>query len=50
MKAKSFVMESKKHERQEEKALLKLHNAVFEVKKELKKHEKEPMSKAHPKG
>ena len=42
-------MESKKHEKAEERALLKLKNSVFEVKKELKKHEKEPMNKAHPK-
>ena len=49
MKADSFVMESKKHEKREEKEMLKLHNAVYELKRELKKHEKEPMDKAHPK-
>jgi hypothetical protein len=42
--------ESKKHEKREEAQVIKLRNAVYEVKQELKKHEKEPMSKAHPEG
>ena len=28
--------------------MIKLRNAVYEFGKELKRHEKEPMSKAHP--
>ena len=48
MKTSKYVLESKKHEKAEDKFLIKLKNSVFEVKKELKKHEKEPMNKAHP--
>lgn len=43
-----MIKESKKHEKREEAQMIKLRNAVYEVKQELKKHEKEPMSKAHP--
>ena len=39
--------ETKAHEKREEAETIKLRNAVYEVKKELKKHESEPMSKAH---
>jgi hypothetical protein len=40
--------ESKKQQKREEAQVIKLRNAVYEVKQELKKHEKEPMNKAHP--
>jgi hypothetical protein len=40
--------ESKKQQKREETQIINLRNAVYEVKQELKKHEKEPMSKAHP--
>jgi len=46
--ADKFFKETKKHEKREEAQMIKLRNAVYEVKQELKKHEKEPMSKAHP--
>jgi hypothetical protein len=42
--------ESKKQQKREETQMIKLRNSVYEVKQELKKHEKEPMSKAHPEG
>jgi hypothetical protein len=29
--------------------MIQLRSGLFELKKELKKHEKEPMNKAHPK-
>ena len=41
--------ETKKHEKAEHKEMMQLRSGVFELKKELKKHESEPMSKAHPK-
>ncbi len=44
-----YIKESKKHEKREEAQMIKLRNSVYEVKQELKKHEKEPMDKAHPK-
>ena len=40
--------ESKKQQKREETQIINLRNAVYEVKQKLKKHEKEPMSKAHP--
>ena len=40
--------ESKAMQKRENKEMLMLRNGIFEVKKELKKHEKEPMNKAHP--
>ena len=46
--ADKFFKETKKHEKREEAQMIKLRNAVYEVKQELKKHEKEPMNKAHP--
>ena len=49
MKSDSFVIESKKHEKREEKQYTVLKDHVKELEKELKKHEREPMSKAHPK-
>ena len=42
------MKESKKVQKREEMQMIKLRNAVYEVKQELKKHEKEPMNKAHP--
>ena len=41
--------ETKKEQKREDKEMLQLRNGVFEVKRELKKHESEPMNKAHPK-
>jgi hypothetical protein len=42
------MQESKKQQKREETQIINLRNAVYEVKQKLKKHEKEPMSKAHP--
>lgn len=50
MKADSFVIESAKHERKEEKNYVVLKDHVKALEKELKKHESKPVSKAHPKG
>ena len=36
-------------QKREDKEMITLRNGIFEVKRELKKHEKEPMDKAHPK-
>jgi len=47
--ADKFFKETKAHEKREENQVIKLRNAVYEFKKELKKHESEPMDKAHPK-
>lgn len=47
--ADKFFKETKAHEKREEAQVIKLRNAVYEVKEALKKHEKEPMDKAHPK-
>jgi hypothetical protein len=41
-------MESKAMQKRENKEMIALRNGIFEVKRELKKHEKEPMNKAHP--
>jgi hypothetical protein len=41
--------ESKSMQNREDKEIITLRNGVFELKKELRKHEKEPMDKAHPK-
>jgi hypothetical protein len=41
--------ESKSMQKREDKEMITLRNGIFEVKRELKKHEKEPMDKAHPK-
>jgi hypothetical protein len=46
--ADKFYKETKSHEKREEAQVIKLRNAVYEFGKELKKHEKEPMDKAHP--
>lgn len=46
--ADKFFKETKAHEKREENQMIKLRNSVYEFGKELKKHEKEPMNKAHP--
>ena len=40
--------ETKKEQKREDKEMIQLRNGLFELKKELKKHENEPMNKAHP--
>jgi len=50
MKSDSFVMETKKHERKEEKDYVVVKDKIKALQKELKKHESKAMSKAHPKG
>jgi len=40
--------ESKTTQKREDKQMITLRNGVYELKKELKKHENEPMNKAHP--
>jgi hypothetical protein len=40
--------ETKAHEKREHKEQITLRNTVYELKRELKKHEGEPMNKAHP--
>jgi hypothetical protein len=46
--ADKFFKETKKHEKREKKEVMNLRNGVYELKRELKKHESEPMNKAHP--
>jgi hypothetical protein len=46
--ADKFYKETKAHEKREENQVITLRNAVYNFGKELKKHEKEPMGKAHP--
>ena len=41
--------ESKSMQKREDKEMITLRNGVFELKRELRRHEKEPMDKAHPK-
>lgn len=41
--------ETKAMQKREEKEVMTLRNGVYELKRELKKHEKEPINKAHPK-
>jgi hypothetical protein len=41
-------MESKGMQKREDKQMIQLRHGVIEVKKELAKHEKTPMAKAHP--
>ena len=43
-----FYKETKAHEKREEKQEIQLRNSVYTLERELKKHEKEPMNKAHP--
>jgi hypothetical protein len=42
-------VESKSMQKKENKEMIQLRSGLFELKKELKKHESKPMSKAHPK-
>ncbi|CAB4178790.1 hypothetical protein UFOVP1022_8 [uncultured Caudovirales phage] len=46
---KKEEVESKATQKREDKEMIQLRNGLFELKKELKKHESEPMNKAHPK-
>jgi len=41
-------VESKAMQKRENKEHITLRNTVYELKQELRKHEKEPMGKAHP--
>ena len=45
---KEKEVESKATQKREDKEMIQLHNGLFELKRELKKHESEPMNKAHP--
>lgn len=45
---KSEEKREDKHEKREHKEIMTLRNGVYELKQELKKHEMEPMNKAHP--
>jgi hypothetical protein len=42
-------IESKAMQKKENKQMIQLRSGLFELKKELKKHEGKPMNKAHPK-
>ena len=46
--ADKFYKEKKAEQKREDKEMITLRNGVFELKRELRKHEKEPMNKAHP--
>jgi hypothetical protein len=41
-------VESKAMQKKENKEMMQLRSGVFELKRELKKHEGKPMNKAHP--
>ena len=41
--------ESKAMQKKEDKQMIQMRSGLFELKKELKKHEGKPMNKAHPK-
>jgi len=41
-------IESKATQKREDKQMIQMRNGLFELKRELKKHESEPMNKAHP--
>jgi hypothetical protein len=45
---KNEEIESKSMQKREDKQMIQLRSGLFELKRELKKHEKEPMNKAHP--
>jgi hypothetical protein len=47
-KEKNKEVESKAMQKREDKEMIQLRNGIYEVKRELKKHESEPMNKAHP--
>jgi hypothetical protein len=42
-------VESKAMQKKEDKQMIQLRSGLFELKKELRKHEGKPMNKAHPK-
>ena len=42
-------VESKAMQKKENKQMIQLRNGLYELKKDLKKHESQPMNKAHPK-
>ena len=42
-------IESKTMQKKENKQMIQMRSGLFELKKELKKHEGKPMNKAHPK-
>lgn len=42
-------IESKATQKREDKQMIQLRSGLFELKRELKKHEGKPMNKAHPK-
>jgi hypothetical protein len=42
-------IESKAMQKKEDKQMIQLRSGLFELKRELRKHEREPMNKAHPK-
>lgn len=46
--ADKFYKETKEQQKKENKEMMQLRNGVYELKRELRKHEKEPMNKAHP--
>jgi hypothetical protein len=41
-------VESKAMQKKENKQMIQMRSGIFELKRELKKHESEPMNKAHP--
>lgn len=45
---KNEEVESKATQKREDKEMIQLRSGLFELKRELKKHENEPMNKAHP--
>jgi hypothetical protein len=42
-------VESKAMQKKEDKQMIQMRSGIFELKRELKKHENKPMNKAHPK-
>jgi hypothetical protein len=48
MNTKNMKIESKSEQKREDKQVMQLRHGIVEVKRELKQHEKLPMTKAHP--
>ena len=48
MNTKNIKIESKSEQKNENKQVMQLRHGIVEVKRELKHHEKLPMTKAHP--
>jgi hypothetical protein len=46
---KKEEIESKAMQKKENKQMIQMRSGLFELKRELKKHEGKPMNKAHPK-